>query len=121
MRIKIFTIFLLVFLTGLCGNKGFSHIHCNSGSTYETPFAKMTDDRHYVKPGSIVFSADGLFLLFQGNLIPINSVQTDAGGVFIRTMDYPYGTCSNCHRPLTPGGTCTNSSCPFSPYYDPDY
>ena len=123
MKDKIFlrVLFLFVLLTCLCANKGFSHMHCNHGPAYETPFVKVTDDKHYVKPGSIVFSSDGLFLLMQNNVIPINALQQDAGGVFIRTMDYPYGTCPNSNRPLTPGGTCTNPNCPLSPYYDPDY
>jgi hypothetical protein len=77
----------------------------------------MTDDKHYVKPGSIVFSADGLFLLLQGYLIPINCMEADAGGVFIRPQAYELKTCPNCHWPLTPGGTCVNSDCPLSPYY----
>jgi len=124
MQNKIFVraIFMFVLVTCLCTNKAFSYTHSNSERpTYESPFIKITEDKHYIKPGSIVFSDDGLFLVMHGHLIPINCVETDAAGVFIPLVGYPYGTCPNCHRPLTPGGTCLNPRCPLSPLYDPDY
>jgi hypothetical protein len=123
MKNKIFSraIFLFVLLTCLYINKGFACTYCNSELTCEAQFVKITEDKHYIKPGSIVFSEHGLFLVMQGHLIPINCMQKDAGGVFIRQMDYPYGTCPGCGLPLTPGGSCLNSRCPYSPLYDPDY
>jgi hypothetical protein len=56
----------------------------------------------------------------KGHLIPINSVEADEGGVFVRSGNYVGGRCPGCGWPLILG-ICHNFKCHLSPFYDPNY
>jgi hypothetical protein len=65
MKNRMFNILMIAFLMSLCVNKASACSCYELESKYEMPFAKITEDKHYIKPGNIVFSEDGLFLLMQ--------------------------------------------------------
>lgn len=82
-----------------------------SSSAFEDQFEKVSDDKYYVRPGAIFVSAEAIFLCCEGQLIPINHVECDESGIFVRSNEFKWGRCPRCKWPLTPWGTCSNPDC----------
>ena len=82
---------MLTCLTCLFANKTFAYSHDSYMDTFDNQFEKVSDDKYYVKPGSIFVSAEEIFLCCEGQLLPVTWVECDEGGVFIRSEAFKYG------------------------------
>ena len=74
-------------------------------------FEKISEDKLYVKPGTIFVSSDAIFLCFKGQLIPITLIECDEDGIFVRYNSFKWGLCPICGYPLV-WGVCVNPDCP---------
>ncbi len=111
---KFFNFFMLmcVCLTCFCAHTSFACSNDCSINTFENQFETVSDDKYYVKSGTVFVSSQEIFLCFGEQLIPVTFVECDEYGVFVRRNAFKWGQCSICHWPLTPWGTCSNSACP---------
>ncbi len=105
-------VLLLICVGCFCSSKTFAYNYESCFETFDNQFEKVSEDKYYVKPGSIFVSSEEIFLCCEGQLLPVNFVECDEGGVFVRSNAFKWGQCPVCKWPLTPWGTCSNSNCP---------
>lgn len=67
---------------------------------------EQKSDNYYVQPGGVYTAPNGIFVLFDGELVQVNTLCTDAKGVFVPgiEMSRQFVWCPICQRWYDPQG-----------------
>ena len=96
-RIHIFISFLLVAL-------------CFSSATFAFDDACFTADglqKFYVQSTDVKVANNGIFVLFEGDMLNVSAIHFDSYGAYIAGM----GVCRYCDKPNDNTGKCQNARC----------
>ncbi len=96
--IKLARVFLLVLMLGVCFQGFAAH---NIKMSYDS---SHVSDNYYVPAGGVYVSPDGIFILFEGQLVQIGMLCSDERGVFVpgSEMSRQFVWCSICQRWYNP-------------------
>lgn len=64
--------------------------------------------KFYIPSGDVRVANNGIFVLFEGDMLNVSSVYLDNQGVYIAGM----GVCRYCHKPNDDMGRCQYARCP---------
>lgn len=72
------------------------------------------NEKMYIEPGTTYVSPTGLFVMIEGDLIPISALYSDSEGVYCNAFEVKaVWKCSGCKRTyMDSQGWCDNRDCP---------
>ncbi len=100
----------LLLLVCLCMSQLYAQSYNNFSNSFECQFEKVSDDKHYVKPGTVYAASREIFLCLEGQLIPVTAIECDEDGIFVRSCAFSLERCPACGWPLV-WGMCFNPDC----------
>lgn len=72
---------------------------------------KVIENKVYLKPGNIQIAQNGIFIMIDGQLMPIDHLEMDQEGVYFEPHRMRIENCETCGLPIA-FGKCVNPACP---------